>query len=76
MTKTDEYAARAKIIVAGLAVIVVGDDDDGRFLVVNLHSLHYRALFTKQGLLISTNMSQKTAARATKMLCRNLKYLV
>lgn len=46
------------------------------FLVVNLHSPYYRALFTKQGLLISTNMSQKTAERATKMLCRNLKYLV
>lgn len=30
MTKTDQYIERAKIIVAGLVVIVVGDDDDGR----------------------------------------------
>lgn len=75
MSKTDEYIERATVIVAGLAMIVVGDDDDGRFLVVNLHSPHYKALFLKTGVLISTNMSKKSADRATKMLCRNLKYL-
>ena len=77
MTKTDEYIERSKIIVAGLAVIVVGDDDDSiRFLVVNLHSPHYRAVFTKKGELISTNMSKKSADRATKLLNRNLKHLI
>lgn len=75
MTKTDDYIERAKIIVAGLAMIVVGDDDDGRFLVVNLHSPHYRALFLKTGVLISTNMSKKSADRTTRLLNKNMKHL-
>lgn len=76
MTKTDEYIDRATVVVAGLAMIVVGDDDDSiRFLVVNLHSPRYKALFLKTGVLISTNMSKKSADRATKLLNRNLKYL-
>jgi hypothetical protein len=75
MSKTDDYIDRATVVVAGLAMIVVGDDDDGRFLVVNLHSPHYRALFLKSGVLISTNMSKKSADRATLLLNRNLKYL-
>lgn len=75
MTKTDDYSERATVVVAGLAMIVVGDDDDGRFLVVNLHSPHYRALFLKTGELFSTNMSKKSADRATRLLNKNLKHL-
>jgi hypothetical protein len=72
MTKTEQYMERAKIVVAGLAVIE-GEDD---FLVVNLNSPHYKSVFTKDGRLIITNMSQKSVDKVSKMLSKNMKYLV
>lgn len=71
MTKTEKIADSAKIIVDGIAFSVSGD----KIYVVNLHSLKYRACFSKKGKLLYSNMSEKTLKRVNETLNDNMEFL-
>lgn len=71
MTKTEEIATKAKIIVDGIAFT----KNDNWIYAVNLHCIKYRAKFSENGKLIATNMSDDTIKKIKDILKDNMEFL-
>lgn len=71
MTKTEKLADSAKIIVDGIAFSVSED----KIYAVNLHSLKYKACFSKGGKLLYSNMSEKELKVINETLKDNMEFL-
>lgn len=71
MTKTEEIAAKAKIIVDGIAFT----NKNNWIYAVNLHCIKYRAKFSTDGKLIATNMSDNAIKKIKDILKDNKEFL-
>lgn len=68
---TLELAAKAKLIVSGMAFF---PSNDG-ILVINMHNTHYRAKFNKELVLVCTNMSDKSINKVKEYIVKNKEFI-